>query len=232
MRERLGPIIAVLLDENTSSGGNKYEADKRYFRALQLAGGCPIGLPYTSEAIELSRRMCAGLMLTGGRYAYPPSWYIDDEPPEAPHSERLDIELEAIKVFLDEDRPVLGICAGMQSLAGLNGCRMTTDLQRFHGTKSHNGELVSHRISIRPDSKLHAIIREAEILVNSFHIEAITKLASNVEAGAFAEDGVIEAIELRDRRFAIGVQWHAERHIGANHPSDRLFTAFVHECQG
>ena len=65
------------------------------------------------------------------------------------------------------------------------------------------------------------------MLVNTSHQEAIGKLSPSVVASAHADDGIIEAIEVPSRTFALGLQWHQERFAGTEHPGNRLFRAFV-----
>jgi putative glutamine amidotransferase len=63
--------------------------------------------------------------------------------------------------------------------------------------------------------------------VNTFHREAVAQLAPSVVASAHAGDGIIEAIEIPARRFAIGIQWHQELLVDTDHPGNRLFQGFV-----
>lgn len=123
------PRIAIILDENTSTGGTRYEAAKGYFRGVSNAGGLPFGIPYLSEVVSVVLNEFDGLVAVGGRFAYPDSWYISAETSRAPPSERLDIERAIVEGYLERDKPVLGICAGMQMLACLNCCRLTPDLR-------------------------------------------------------------------------------------------------------
>src|SRR5690349_18027539 len=88
----LKPRIAIILDENTSTGGTRYEAAKGYFRGVGKAGGLPFGIPYLPEVVDIVVNEFDGLVSVGGRFAYPDDWYISGEISKAPHSERLEVE--------------------------------------------------------------------------------------------------------------------------------------------
>ncbi|WP_449095286.1 MULTISPECIES: gamma-glutamyl-gamma-aminobutyrate hydrolase family protein [unclassified Rhizobium] len=222
------PRIAIILDENTSTGGTRYEAAKGYFRGVSNAGGLPFGIPYLSEVVSVVLNEFDGLVAVGGRFAYPDSWYISAETSRAPPSERLDIERAIVEGYLERDKPVLGICAGMQMLACLNGCRLTPDLRAsFPSVVEHDKRDYLHAVEIRPDSRLAEIIRKPRIDVNSFHREAIAQLSPTVVASAHAEDGLIEAIEVVSNSFAIGLQWHQEQFVDTDHPGNAVFRALV-----
>jgi putative glutamine amidotransferase len=222
------PRIAVILDENTSGDGTRYEAAKGYFRGVRDAGALPFGIPYLPEIVDVVLAEFDGLVSVGGRFAYPDEWYLAGEISRAPPSERLAIERAIVEGFLARDKPVLGICAGMQMLACLNGCRLTPDLRMtMPDALEHDRRGQLHSVGLAAGSRLAAIIGEPTIEVNSFHREAVAQLAPAVVASAHAADGIIEAIELPASRFAIGIQWHQELLVGSDHPGNRLFQAFV-----
>jgi putative glutamine amidotransferase len=222
------PRIAVILDENTSGDGTRYEAAKGYFRGVRDAGGLPFGIPYLPEIIQTVLEEFDGLLSVGGRFAYPDEWYLPGEVSKAPSSERLAIERAIVEGFLARDKPVLGICAGMQMLACLNGCRLTPDLRMMMpDALEHDRRGQLHPVELAANSRLAAIIGKETIEVNSFHREAVVQLAPSVVASAHAGDGIIEAIEIPASRFAIGIQWHQELLVGTDHPGNRLFHGFV-----
>jgi putative glutamine amidotransferase len=220
------PKIAVLLDENTSAGGAKYEAHKGYFRGIIDAGGAPFGIPYAPEMRDLIVAEFDGLLTAGGGFSYPADWYAD-APSHAPASERLAFELAIVPAFLAEDKPVLGICAGMQMLAAHKGAKLTSNVA---SVSPHNRKDLMHDVVIETGTLLHKLVGADRLSVNTFHNEAIVELAEGVVASAHAEDGVIEAVELPHQRFALGVQWHQELFAGANHPGARIFEGFVRAC--
>jgi len=222
------PRIAVILDENTSGDGTRYEAAKGYFRGVRDAGGLPFGIPYLPEIVEVVLEEFDGVLSVGGRFAYPDEWYLPGEISKAPQSERLAIERAIVEGYLARDKPVLGICAGMQMLACLNGCRLTPDLRAMMPQAlEHDRRGQLHAVELAANSLLAAIVGAQTIEVNTFHREAVVQLAPSVVASAHAQDGIVEAIEIPGSRFAIGVQWHQELLAGIDHPGNRLFRAFV-----
>jgi putative glutamine amidotransferase len=225
------PRIAVILDENTSGDASRYEASKGYFRAIRDAGGLPFGIPYLPEMIDVVVEDFDGLLCVGGRFAYPDDWYVQGETSKAPKSERYDIERAIVEGYLARDKPILGICAGMQLLACLNGCRLWSDVQAAVPNALHHDKRgYQHEIALVPGSRLVGLVEQPAMLVNTFHREAIGELSNSVVASAHAGDGVIEAIEIPSRAFALGLQWHQELFAGTDHPGNRVFRGLIEAC--
>ncbi|HEX5379249.1 MAG TPA: gamma-glutamyl-gamma-aminobutyrate hydrolase family protein [Phenylobacterium sp.] len=222
------PRIAVLMDENTSGGGTRYEAAKGYFHGLIAAGAAPFGLPYAPELTGDAVAGFDGLMTAGGRFAVPDDWYLGAVSP-APASARPAAERALVEGFLAAGKPILGLCAGMQALACLNGARMVADLKAWRPQAGeHDGREVSHRVDIAPGTRLFDLVGPT-LEVNSFHREAIAQLASGVVASGHSPDGIVEAVELEGHPFALGLQWHQEL-LGPDHPGQAIFKGFVEAC--
>jgi putative glutamine amidotransferase len=222
------PIIGIILDENTSQGGASYETGKGYFRAIEKAGGVALGMPYAPDSLDFARTHCAGLMSTGARIKFPSEWYVPGQESYAPQSDRFAIERALVETFLAEDRPYFGICNGMQMLGCLSGCRMSGDAKSYtDGSIAHDDRSTRHGLKVTPGTKLHAITGLDYLQVNSFHREALVEISDQVIVSGFSDDGLVEAIERPDRRFAMGVQWHPERLIDETADADALFKAFV-----
>jgi putative glutamine amidotransferase len=222
------PRIAVILDENTSGGATRYEAAKGYFRGISDAGGLPFGIPYVPDMVQVVLEEFDGLLSVGGRFAFPDEWYLPGEVSKAPPSERFAVERAIVEGCLARDKPVLGICAGMQMLACLSGCRLTPDLRAMvPEALEHDRRGQLHPVEIAASSRLAAIVGAQTMDVNTFHREAVVQLAPSVIASAHARDGIVEAIEIPASRFAIGIQWHQELLVGIDHPGSRLFHGLV-----
>jgi putative glutamine amidotransferase len=211
------PRIAVLMDENTSSGGTRYEAHKGYFHRLIEMGAAPFGVAYEPGLAGEVIAAFDALLTAGGRFAYPAAWYAGAAPVSI-ETTRLDTETTLVRGFLDVGKPVLGMCAGMQTLACLHGAKLTPS------AVGHD-QGATHEVTIAPGSRLAALVGP-RITVNSYHREALAELAPGIVASAVAADGVIEAIELPRHRFAIGLQWHQEL-LDRNHPGQAIFGDFV-----
>jgi putative glutamine amidotransferase len=225
------PRIAVILDENTSGDGRRYEASKGYFKGVLDAGGLPFGVPYFPEIVDVVLRDFDGVLSVGGRFSYPSHWYVDDAVSNAPSSERLDVERAIVQGCLDRSKPVLGICAGMQMIACLKGCRLTLDLRASHpAALEHDKQDFLHSVALRSGSRLERMVGASRLLVNTFHREAVAEVTDAVEATAHADDGIVEAIEVPGHPFAVGIQWHQELLVGSDHPGNAIFAGLIGAC--
>lgn len=87
-----------------------------------------------------------------------------------------------------------------------------------------------HKVIIEPQSKLSEIFSGTEIMVNSFHNQAVKDIAPGFKATAHAEDGIVEAIESQDHDFLVAVQWHPEALTGDHPQFVELFRALTRGC--
>jgi orotate phosphoribosyltransferase len=218
------PRIAVIMDENTSVDGTRYDMTKNYFVAIHKAGGMPFGTPYFMDMVNAVVDEFDGFVDVGGRFAFPDDWFIDGLTSKAPSSERLEVELALMRGFLERDKPVLGICNGMQVLAALHGCRLSPDV-RAMGPHiiEHDKRGRMHPVLVKENTLLSRIVGQRELSVNTFHREAVVEVSSRVVASAYAEDGLVEAVEVPSYRFALGVQWHPDAACCSRAPRQRNF---------
>lgn len=222
------PMIAVIMDENTSAGGTAYETSKAYFSAVGRAGGAPFGIPYLPEIVDQTVEQFDGFLSVGGRIEFPEPWYVDGDRSQYPTSDRLRVEMALMEGFLARNKPVLGVCNGMQMLACLNGCRMVSDVHAsWPDALNHDQKDLRHEVLIEPGTKMASVFGTGTFSANTFHREAIVEASADVIVTARGPDGVIEGIEVPSQTFAMGVQWHPEKLAGEDHPGLRIFDAFV-----
>lgn len=201
---------------STSFEQGRQSLDLRYVQAVEAAGGLPVIVPLleTAQAAERFAALLDALIITGGPGitrgligALPA-----DLPAVDPRRDRSD---ELIYSALDQ-RPVLGICYGMQFINALAGGEIYGDAQRQAPAAIHSADRGGawHDIRIAPNSHLHAVLQTEKLSANSHHIQAVAALGAGLRATAHAPDGLIEALESADGRL-VGVQFHPERMTGA-----------------
>jgi putative glutamine amidotransferase len=196
-----------------------------YTDAILAAGGCPVLLPpIGGVAAEVVSRV-DGLLLAGGadidptRYAAVPHETVTVVRPDRDAS-----ELELLDAAIAAHRPVLGVCRGAQILNVAAGGDLVQHLPDVLDGVNHRlgpGEFVRQRVRLLPGSRLATALGDA-VDVDCYHHQAINRLGTGLAAVGSADDGTIEAVELADRDFVIGVQWHPEESTDL-----RLFASLV-----
>lgn len=186
--------------------------DVRYGQAVSTAGGIPLIVPLLQDA-ETARAFAAlldGMIITGGPGIT--RGLIGQLPPDLPPVDRARDRSDALIYRAMSDRPLLGICYGMQFVNAMAGGAIYGDVQAQAGADVHSAErgATDHEIAIKSGSALHSIMGCDRILTNSFHIQAIVNLGAGLRASARTADGVIEALESDDGH-VLGVQFHPER---------------------
>ena len=205
----------------------------KYLEAIEAAGGLPVVLPPLAlDAVEpLLDRLC-GLCLSGGPDLDPGSYGSPPHPRLGPTEPDLDhFELALARRADRAGMPILAVCRGQQALNVARGGTLYQDLpdevpSGIVHRQTTPGDQVSHSVRIAPGSVLADVLGTVEAEVNSFHHQAVKRLGARLRAVAWAEDGVVEAIEARDRPFVVGVQWHAEGIVDRPEQA-ALFRAFV-----
>ncbi|MCL4440497.1 MAG: gamma-glutamyl-gamma-aminobutyrate hydrolase family protein, partial [Firmicutes bacterium] len=178
-----------------------------------------------------------GLLLSGGGDVEPR--YFGQEPmcgTGKVFPERDSFEIELVRVALQQDLPVVSICRGIQVLNIALGGDIYQDIfSQVPGALEHSQKIPRsfpwHKVDLVPGSRLGKIFGREEIRVNSFHHQAVKTVAPGFEVTARAADGLTEAIESSERRFAIGVQWHPEAMAPTDPMSIKLFEAFAVACR-
>lgn len=174
----------------------------------------------------------AGIDIDPTRYGEEQSEYVREVAPA-----RDDFESAVLADAFERDVPVLAICRGHQLFNVVAGGSL---LQHIHEREPHRarrgeGDAIDsgwHDVTAEPGSLLHAVFGDRTLRVNSRHHQAVTadRVADGLNAVATTDDGIVEALERPDRRWAVSVQWHPERDevAGDQRP---LFEAFVAACR-
>ena len=196
-----------------------------YCAAVEKAGGEWRLLSFAES--ERGFLSLSGVLFTGG-VDVEPSIYGEKKSPHCGDIQPVrDLcELRLLPLALRRDMPVLGICRGLQLLnVGLGG----TLVQHLPDVVSTGHSGTVHDVELLAGGWLRTLTDQAIVQVNSYHHQAINRLAPSLRACAVGPEGVIEAVERPASRFFKAVQWHPERWA---HPlSDAIFAAFVHSAQ-
>jgi putative glutamine amidotransferase len=186
---------------------------RTYSLAVQRAGGIALILPpddVVAESPDELLDMLDGLVLAGGSDIDPASYGAQPHPETRgtrPERDRFEIALGTRA--LERDMPVLGICRGMQMLNVIQGGTLNQHL----GLELHRhtpGVFTDHRVRLESGSLAERVVGGELTEVKSAHHQGLEELGEGVVGSGHADDGIVEAIELPDRRFAVGVLWHPE----------------------
>ena len=162
----------------------------------------------STTGIEKVTDICDGLIVTGRAIDINPKYYGEQAIKETNLSSDYDgedkLDLMLINSFHKVDKPILGICAGVQVINVCFGGSLYQDIENH----TRKVAITIHPINIEKGSFLEKIYNTNQIKVNSFHHQAINKVAENFKVVATSEDGIVEAIEYKN---IVGVQWHPEK---------------------
>ena len=210
------PCIGLTLDFDDQT--QNYELARAYAVAVLEAGGLPVPIAYgDAEAAGAYLALCQGIVLTGGAFDIEPERYGEARRPccGVVKAGRTSFEWALCEASLVGRIPLLGICNGMQLMNVVRGGTLYQDLSEDLGIRNHTQGLPkdepSHGVEIVRDSLLARLVGPGPLEVNSTHHQAVRTAGAGVLVSARAKDGVVEAIELPDLPFALGVQWHPER---------------------
>lgn len=193
-------IIGIIGRKNKSEKGLNIDIiyDDIY-NAIYDNGALPIGIKNTNILSYLD--LCDGFILQGGTDIDPDNYQV----------------IETIK---KHNKPLLGICLGMQEMAMYYQGIMTDIPNHLNNT---------HQIIIKEDSLLHNILNQDKIIVNSRHKSAIKK--TNLFISSYSSDNIIESIEDPSCTFLLGLEWHPESTYSSDPNAKEIFKYFIQICQ-
>jgi putative glutamine amidotransferase len=200
-----------------------------YVRSVEVAGGRPMLVPPSEDAVEETLDVLDAVIFSGGS-DLDPGTYGQDPHPETKGvvADRDRAELALLQAALARDMPVLAVCRGSQILNVSLGGDLVQHLPDVVGHDDHKhtpGEYADHDVELEPETRLGALLGE-HAPVKSHHHQGFGRLGSGLREAARAEDGTVEALEDPSRRFAFGVLWHPEAGDDM-----RLFEALVEEAR-
>ena len=207
-------------------------AQSKYIESLARAGAGMrwVELSDPEQAVQ-DALTCDGLLLPGGG-DMDPKFYGQARIPACgePNLLRDAAEPLLLRAFLAADKPVLGICRGIQVMNAVLGGDLYQDIKPFEHLPHNDHWAKVHTVTVRRGTLLSRILGQDTVLVNSQHHQAVDRVAPGFTLTALSEDGIVEAIEKPDARFCLGVQWHPEWLSDADPAMQGLFDAFVNAC--
>ncbi|HYD41820.1 MAG TPA: gamma-glutamyl-gamma-aminobutyrate hydrolase family protein [Anaeromyxobacter sp.] len=232
------PRIGVTLD--VDDGARRYELRQTYVDAVLQAGALPVLLPPAEKVAAAYLALIDGLIVTGGAFDIPPELYGEARRPEcgALKESRTAFEKELLEAALAASMPVLGICGGMQLMNVVRGGTLYQDLVADAGIPGHEQpppkDVPTHELKVPAGTLLWRLIGVGvpPHRVSSTHHQAVRDCGTGVLVSARAPDGVVEAIELPDLPFAIGVQWHPESLLRHDARHAGIFAGLVEAARG
>jgi putative glutamine amidotransferase len=217
-----------------------FAVGQAYVQALGAAGALAWPIPLIPEDPVMLERLVGhidGLLIPGGT-DLDPTHYGEEPLPtvELPDSPRDLTELALIRLALDRGLPVLGICRGMQTLnvaaGGTLHQHVAGDVRHDYYDRSIPRDHLAHSVHMQGDSRVYRVVRTEELPVNSLHHQAVRTLGDGLVATGFAPDGLVEAMEIPEHPYAVGVQWHPEELVANDDRMLGLFVDFVRAAMG
>jgi putative glutamine amidotransferase len=235
------PMIGITSGIITNSQGSLVsQVGQAYVQAVESAGGIPLVIPVYQNAmgnLDFLLTHLDGVLFSGGgdielqRFNGNPHPRVYGTSPE-----RDTLEFSLLNKVIEVDLPLLAICRGIQVLNVAFGGDLYTHIQdQLEFSLKHDWfpgyprDKIAHPVSIKTGSFLGGIFNADEIEVNSLHHQGISRVGDGLEATAFAPDGLVEGLEVKAARFAVGVQWHPEC-LPSDSGMQNLFRSFVDAC--
>lgn len=206
-----------------------------YMQGIEGAGGLPVMLPLTNDPVLISQitEEVDGFLFTGGQDVSPSLYGQARSDCCGECSVRRDeMERELFNQIYEKDKPVLGICRGIQLINVLMGGTLYQDLPTEYSSDIEHHQkppydVPCHTVRILDGSPLHKLLGKDMLKVNSYHHQAVRDLAEGLEQMAVSEDGLTEAVRARGKQFIWAVQWHPEFSFRKDEDSRKIFREFV-----
>ena len=206
-----------------------------YMEGINQAGGLPVIFPFSTDEAELDQLMslCDGFLFTGGHDVSPDLYHEDPLPGLVTCCrKRDDLEKIVLRKAIEADKPILGICRGIQFINAALGGTLYQDLPTQYPSKINHHQnppydAPIHNVTLAAESPLQECLKVEQLSVNSYHHQAVKTTAPGLKVMAASPDGITEAVYKPDHRFLWAVQWHPEFSYQTDANSMKIFRAFV-----
>ena len=206
-----------------------------YLDGIRQAGGLPVIFPFTEDEADLEQLagMCDGFLFTGGHDVSPALYHEKPLEGLVVSCQKRDV-MEGIVLgkAIEKDKPVLGICRGIQFINVYLGGTLYQDIPtqvaseiEHHQTAPYDKPI--HAVTVAEGSPLYHCLGISSLPVNSYHHQSVRRLAPALEAMAYSPDGLIEAVYMPGKKFLWAVQWHPEFSFRTDSYSRSIFGAFL-----
>lgn len=235
---RQKPVIGIT--PGYDDGNKMLFVKDGYYQGIVKAGGLPMVLPLTGDQNVLDElfEICAGFLFCGGP-DIDARYYGEDNMPYngeiSPY--RDDMEIYLVKKAVTLEKPLFGICRGIQVMNTAMGGTLYQDIPSqvkdrdvLKHSQSAPKWYPTHEVHIKKGSKVWDSFGKEQAAVNSFHHQAVKDIAPGFAATSSASDGIVESIEHENHRFAVGVQWHPELMWEKDEVYLALFREFVKQA--
>jgi putative glutamine amidotransferase len=240
------PIVGVPTQTLQSLGGVSAEIppswvmSQRYVLTLTNSGAIPWLIPLVDDdTLRGAYDALDAVFLPGGADIDPVSYG------SAPHAlcdktdrERDRVELALARWAMDDGKPVLGVCRGMQLINLAAGGSLFQDIaEQLPGSIKHDyfpfsgqnftRDYLAHEVTVSEGTRLAGVFGAGALRVNSMHHQGVRDIGSGLVISATAPDGLVEGLESGNGQYVVGVQWHPEALTDSQAAARRLFDEFI-----
>lgn len=233
------PVIGLTPSHDTAK--DDLTMRPTYLRAIKAAGGIPVILPLEISGDELLQltALMDGVLFTGGPDVHP--FYFDQQ--TQAHCGNVSLkrdrmELELLTAVMAVQKPILGICRGIQIInIGLGGdiyqdlpSQFPEDFPVAH-QQPFDYTIPAHTVDVVKGTLLHSITGTDSLKVNSMHHQAVRHIAPGLVVSGYASNQLAESLEKPDYPYMVAVQWHPEYLCSGDPAAMKLFQSFVDACR-
>ena len=234
------PVIGITTFEGMNPDGLPISLLlQAYIHAIMQAGGVPVMIPsmLAEQGWDVLYGRLDGILFSGGGDIAPEYYHGENHQRVAGIDPLRDtIEFNLLRAVVDDGKPFLGICRGIQTVnVGLGGTLYEHLGEQLRGEIDHTypstmRTTLVHEVKIEEGTRIAEAVGEPILKVNSLHHQGIRDVAPGLRVTGYAPDGLVEAVELPDHPFGLAVQWHPEW-MTDQLSTRKLFKAFVEAAE-
>ncbi len=220
----------ILITPSYDDSISKYTLNNFYTGSIKKSGGVPLVIPYeNTDCIDDMLDVASGIVISGGGDIHSKVYGEELHPKAGLINELRDVfEIELCKKALERDMPIFAICRGMQLLNVILGGTLHQHIEN-HVKNDDDIDDLTHSVTVVKGSYFDDVFKDKTFTVNSIHHQALKNVAENLEVLAYCDD-IVEAVKVKNKTFALGVQFHPER-IYESTECKFLFDEFIKHCE-